>query len=139
MSVAFPDWLVSNPELSAARRANWESRHSDPAYIRLKQAIDQPLRGVPFIYLFAWEGDILKVGQTTDFYTRRRALMSNPLVRGVALEFEARWPTTDLLGSEQKLLDLCVTAGAARLKGREWFRLKLDDLCTAIEAMPAPS
>jgi hypothetical protein len=130
----FTDWWGSgDPGLVAHRQANWDTRHTDPAYIRIKQMVENPLKGYAFVYLFMWDGGVVKVGQTSDFYTRRQAHMSNPLVRGLKLEFESRWPTADPRGAEQILLDVCVTAGGVRLKGREWFRIDADALTDAIE------
>lgn len=83
---------------------------------------DRAGRGEAVVYVFAFENGVVKVGQTTDWDSRRNAHRSNERVRGFALQHEWWQRTSSALEDERELLRIAGDLGAERMSGgREWL------------------
>lgn len=77
--------------------------------------------GMPAVYIFEFEGGIVKVGQTGDVPTRRSAHCSDKRTRGLKLINEWIQPTPSALEDEKTILTLAHELGGVPFSGREWF------------------
>jgi hypothetical protein len=80
------------------------------------------LTGTDVVYVFEFEGGIVKVGRTADFTTRLSAHRSSPRTRGLDI---IRWwavKSDDPIESESKLIHFAHAHGGTNfMRSKEWF------------------
>lgn len=107
----------------AATLAEFVEEARTPMYFEwdtVYQAI--PFRGVHVVYIMGFEGGIVKVGHTEDFYTRLSGNRFSPRVRGHEIVCGWRVATDNALADEAVLKAIAANLGGVRIgRSREWF------------------
>lgn len=113
MSVAFGDIDISLPAIIAGMREMARAHYEANDYIT---------KGEQVVYVIAFDGGLVKVGQSTDYPTRLNAHRSSTRTRGQKLLFHWWQRSASALEDERFLLRAAEAIGATRSgAGREWL------------------